>query len=64
MIVLVRKGQTENPREQRWRIGGCLAAWLVYRKLLYERANQPVVELILKETEEERVGAFLLSATS
>lgn len=54
----------EIPRDQRWRMGGCLAAWLVYRKLLYEEASQPVVELSPIETDEEREGAFLLSAIS
>lgn len=54
----------EIPRDQRWRTGGCLAAWLVYRKLLYEEASQPVVELSPIETDEERGGAFLLSVIS
>lgn len=45
-------------------MGGCLAAWLVYRKLLYEEAGQPVVELSSIETDEEREAAFLLSAIS
>lgn len=45
-------------------MGGCLAAWLVYRKLLYEGTNQPVVELSPTETDETRAGAFLLSAIS
>lgn len=40
-------GQMEIPRDQRWRIGGCLAAGLVYRKLLYEGASKPALELIL-----------------
>lgn len=44
----------EIPGDQRWRTGGCLAAWLVYRKLLYEEASQPVVELSPIETDEER----------
>lgn len=44
----------EIPRDQRWRMGGCLAAWLVYRKLLYEEASQPVVELSPIETDEDR----------
>lgn len=35
-------------------MGGCLAAWLVYRKLLYEEASQPVVKLSPIETDEER----------
>lgn len=52
------------PRDQRWRMGGCLAVRLVYRKLLYEEASQPVVELSSMETDEEREGAFLLSAIS
>ena len=54
----------EIPRDQRWRMGGCLAAWLVYRKLLYGEPSQPVVELSPIETDEERAGAFLLSAIS
>lgn len=41
-------------RDQRWRMGGCLAAWLVYRKLLYGEASQPVVGLSPIETDEER----------
>lgn len=54
----------EIPRDQRWRMGGCLAAWLVYRKLLYEEVSQPGVELSSIETDEEREEAFLLSAIS
>lgn len=41
-----------------------MAAGLVYRKLLYEEASQPVGELGPIETDEERGGAFLLSAIS
>lgn len=44
----------EIPRDQGWRMGGCLAAWLVYRKLLYEEVSQPGVELSSIETDEER----------
>lgn len=54
----------EIPRDQRWRMGGCLATCLVYRKLLYGEGSQPVVELSPIETDEEREGAFLLSAIS
>lgn len=50
----------EIPRDQRWRMGGCLATCLVYRKLLYGEGSQPVVELSPIETDEEREGAFLL----
>lgn len=44
----------EISRDQRWRMGGGLAAWLVYRKLLYEESSQPVVKPRLMETDEER----------
>lgn len=45
-------------------MGGWFAVRLVYRKLLYEEASQPVEELSSIETDEERAGAFLLSAIS
>lgn len=57
-------GQKAIPRDQRLRMGGCVAVGLVYRKLLHGEANQPVVALGSMETDEERVGAFLLSAIS
>lgn len=44
----------EISRDQRWRMGGGLAAPLVYRKLLYEESSQPVVKPRLMETDEER----------
>lgn len=47
-------GQMEISRDQRWRMGGGLAAPLVYRKLLYEEPSQPVVKPRLMETDEER----------
>lgn len=50
----VQGGQMEISRDQRWRMGGGLAARLVYRKLLYEGPSQPVVKLSLMETDEER----------
>lgn len=48
----------EISRDQRWRMGGGLAARLVYRKLLYEGSSQPVVKLSHMETDEER-GSIL-----